>query len=39
MFKRFNGKIIFEGKQGWASFPVKLKKAAAQEMLYEEFWK
>lgn len=34
-------KIVFKGKKGTASFPVKqfFRAPVAQEKLYEEYWK
>ena len=32
-------KIVVQGKNGWASYPTKLRKPIPQEKLWEEYWK
>ena len=32
-------KVVVQGKNGWASYPMKLSKPIPQEKLFEEYWK
>ena len=32
-------KIVVKGKNGWASYPTKLRKPVQQEKLYEEYYR